>query len=208
MTAASVFSVVGKFLLIFCGSSSSVCSGMATALAFKLVRLRDLHADSAAPAELICLICLSYASFMLAELGGLSGIVSALFSGAVSVTFVQHNLTPEGAALCKTAVKTLARFTETIVFLLIGTAALHAGSVERDTSATAAAEHAEAHAAASLARCTADASGCTVCAPAHDQIDVPSSLTIVLCLIARALGLPITPSTGRAARTKSQTSRR
>ena len=110
MTAASVFSVVGKFLLIFCGSLLvGVCSGMATALAFKLVRLRDLHADSAAPAELICLICLSYASFMLAELGGLSGIVSALFSGAVSVTFVQHNLTPEGAALCKTAVKTLDR---------------------------------------------------------------------------------------------------
>ena len=150
MTAASVFSVVGKFLLIFCGSLLvGVCSGMATALAFKLLRLRDLHADSAAPAELICLVCLSYAAFMLAELGGLSGIVSALFSGAVSVTFVQHNLTPEGAALCKTAVKTLARFTETIVFLLIGTGfwLYTLGSVERGpANATAAADHAEEHA--------------------------------------------------------------
>ena len=201
MTAASVFSVVGKFLLIFCGSLLvGVCSGMATALAFKLVRLRDLHADSAAPAELICLICLSYASFMLAELGGLSGIVSALFSGAVSVTFVQHNLTPEGAALCKTAVKTLARFTETIVFLLIGTGfwLYTLGSVERGpANATAAAEHAEAHARRVLSDtvAAADASGAAVCrAPAHDQIDVPFVvLTIVLCLIARAASVfPVT----------------
>ena len=50
-------------------------------------------------------------------------------------------LTPEGAALCKTAVKTLARFTETIVFLLIGTGfwLYTLGSVERGpANATAA----------------------------------------------------------------------
>lgn len=76
--------------------------------------------DEAAPAELVVLICLSYATFLLAEFAKLSGIVAALFGGSVSVIYVKRNLSPAGSKLCKTVVSGLAKFTETIVFLLIG----------------------------------------------------------------------------------------
>ena len=90
------------------------------ALFFKLVAFRALPEKEAAPAEMIILICLSYSTFLLAEYAGLSGIVAALFGGAVTVVYVQQNLSPAGAALCKTVISGLAKFTETIVFLLIG----------------------------------------------------------------------------------------
>ena len=38
--------------------------GMAIALLFKVVNMRSLPGSVAAPAELICLICLSYATFL------------------------------------------------------------------------------------------------------------------------------------------------
>ena len=121
LSAASIFGAVGSFCLIFLGSVGiGVIGGCAIALLFKLVNMRSLPASVAAPAELICLICLSYSTFLLAEYARLSGIVASLFSGAVCVVYVQRNLSVEGATLCKTTVRVLAKLCETIVFVLMG----------------------------------------------------------------------------------------
>ena len=106
---------------VFIGSISiGVFGGAAIALLFKLVQLRLLPPNVAAPAELICLVCLSYTTFLAAEYAHLSGIVASLFSGAVCVMYVKRNLSAEGAALCDTTVRMLAKFAETIVFVVIG----------------------------------------------------------------------------------------
>jgi len=85
-----------------------------------MTALRKLDAHAAPIAELICLICLSYATFLVAEYARLSGIVAALFAGAVCVMYVKKNLTEEGAALCVTVIHAVAKFAETIIFVLIG----------------------------------------------------------------------------------------
>ena len=123
LSAGPIFGAIGSFVLIFVGSVAiGAIGGMAIALLFKLVSLRSLSPSVAAPAELICLICLSYATFLTAEYARLSGIAASLFSGAVCVVYVQRNLSPEGAALCKTTVHVLAKLCETIVFVLMGCA--------------------------------------------------------------------------------------
>ncbi|KAL1523861.1 hypothetical protein AB1Y20_018780 [Prymnesium parvum] len=121
VTAGQLLGAVGSFCFIFIGSLAiGVLGGAIIALFFKIVAFRTLPEAEAAPAELIVLICMSYTTFLLAEFAKLSGIVASLFSGAIAVMYVQKNLSPAGAKLCKTIVKTLAKFTETIVFLLIG----------------------------------------------------------------------------------------
>lgn len=50
----------------------------------------------------------------------LSGIVASLFCGAVCVIYVKRNLTPAGAQLSDTIVRALAKFAETVIFVLIG----------------------------------------------------------------------------------------
>ena len=121
LSAGHIFGAIGSFCLIFGGSVLvGAIGGAAIALLFKLVNLRQLQPAVAAPAELIVLVCLSYATFLTAEYARLSGIVSSLFSGAVCVVYVRRNLTPEGAELCKTVVKTLAKLCDTIIFVLMG----------------------------------------------------------------------------------------
>lgn len=92
----------------------------AIALLFKVARLRSLPTHAASLSELICLICLSYSTFLVAEYARLSGIVAALFAGAVCVIYVKRNLSEQGAVLCTTVIRALAKFAETIVFVLIG----------------------------------------------------------------------------------------
>ena len=121
LPAGAFFGAFAKFCFIFLGSIAiGVLGGMMIALLFKLVNLRKFHGEHAAPAELICLVCLSYATFLAAEVANLSGIVAALFSGAVCVVYVQRNLSPEGAELCKTTVKGIAKLCDTIVFFMMG----------------------------------------------------------------------------------------
>ena len=169
---ADVAGAVGSFMLIFAGSCLvGVLGGTLIALFFKMTALRKLDAHAAPIAELICLICLSYATFLVAEYARLSGIVAALFAGAVCVMcasqspttshdlprphttshdlprslttsqdlsrspyvprptarrpptrrrYVKKNLTEEGAALCVTVIHAVAKFAETIIFVLIG----------------------------------------------------------------------------------------
>ena len=115
ISAGDVFKAVGSFCFIFAGSLAiGVLGGGTIALTFKLAGLRELPAHHAAPAELVLLIALSYATFLLAEYAHLSGIVAALFGGAVAVIYVKPNLTERGAKLCKTVVSALAKFSETI----------------------------------------------------------------------------------------------
>ena len=145
--ASQILAACGAFCLIFCGSVAiGVIGGMAIALLFKLVDLRTTAPSAAPPAELICLICLSYSTFLIAEYAPptlpplvtprplpltslgvpcgryarLSGIVASLFAGAVCVVYVRKNLSVEGAQLCKTSISALAKLCETVVFVLMG----------------------------------------------------------------------------------------
>jgi len=118
--AAAAGKVLGSFFLIFLGSIAiGVLAGFLIALVFKTFQLYRLH--DAASAELIVLICFSYAQFIIAEFAGLSGIVATLFCGLTTVIYGAKNMTPQGDKLCRTSVKVVARFTETIIFVLIGT---------------------------------------------------------------------------------------
>ena len=89
-------------------------------LLLKVSRLQTRPPEVAATAELVCIICLSYATFLVAEYARLSGIVAALFAGAVCVMYVKRNMTVQGAELSGTVIHALAKFADTAVFILIG----------------------------------------------------------------------------------------
>ena len=176
---------VGSFCFIFIGSLGiGILGGAAIALFFKLVGLFRMPAGEAAPAEMIVLVCLSYSTFLLAEYAGLSGIVAALFGGAVAVVYVQRNLSPAGAKLCKTVVSSLAKFTETIVFLLIGYGFwLYTLG---HTSTSIGVTHPEVRTAGSTTRESPPDSPCLP--PEVGQVS-PSfvALTIMLCILSRVV---------------------
>jgi NhaP-type Na+/H+ or K+/H+ antiporter len=205
-TVDHVFSAIGAFALIFCGSVAiGAIGGCAIALLFKLVNLRSLPGHEAAPAELICLVCLSYATFLTAEYARLSGIVAALFSGAVCAVYVQRNLSTEGAKLCKTAVKAIARLCETIIFVLMGygfwlyTIGGTPPSV-LSPGGNASGSHSHAHAAANAtsAPSVGGALRFDPCIPPDPAERVPMEpsfivLTLSVCLISRGASVfPLT----------------
>ena len=196
-TAAIVFESVGIFVFIFLGSLLiGAMGGMLISLVFKLSRMRTAgNPETSASAELICLVCLAYGVFLLAEISNLSGIVAALSAGAVTTIYVKHNLTPQGSALCMTVIRALARFTETIIFILMGCGFWIYLFAESDHATQQAAEHAHADASSASLLAPASPPSPSTCRESgfraeHENVDgYFVTLTIALCLLARALGV-------------------
>lgn len=195
-TAEIVFESVGIFIFIFLGSLLiGAMGGMLISLVFKLSRMRTAgHPETAASAELICLVCLAYGVFLLAEISNLSGIVAALSAGAVTTIYVKHNLTPQGSALCMTVIRAIARFTETIIFILMGCGFWIYVFAESDSAAQSSAHgsSADAHGGAHAPASPPSPSTCRESGfrAEHENIDgYFVVLTISLCLMARALGV-------------------
>ena len=141
---------------------------------------------------------------MLAEISNLSGIVAALSAGAVTTIYAKHNLTPRGAALCMTVIRALARFTETIIFLLMGCGFWIYMFAESDRAARESYEGGGgASGGGGGGASPALAEGAPASPPARSSVcrasgfDVEHAnvdgyfvvLTIALCLLARALGV-------------------
>uniref|UniRef100_A0A7S4AZ58 Cation/H+ exchanger transmembrane domain-containing protein n=1 Tax=Chrysotila carterae TaxID=13221 RepID=A0A7S4AZ58_CHRCT len=172
------FAIVGAFCLIFVGSIAvGIIAGLALAMSLKFLRLFELQ--NAAGAELILLVCASYSQFILAEICGLSGIVSTLFCGATAVIYASRNLSPSARELTEFSAALLARFTEIIIFILIGFGFCLYTFAERQTHEI---RDALLQANPQVESCDPDAGGSHLGAAFV-------GLTLLLCLVSRACAI-------------------
>ncbi|QQP37782.1 Sodium/hydrogen exchanger, partial [Caligus rogercresseyi] len=112
----ALFTTLFDFVRIFSGSIllGALC-GILTALVTKYTRLRE-----APLLETSLFALMSYVSYLMAEVSGLSGIVSVLFCGIFQAHYTFHNLSDESKCRSKQLFETLNFLTENFIFCYIG----------------------------------------------------------------------------------------
>lgn len=111
---------IGEFLVGFL--YDSVCSpvlgmglGILSAMMFKYVDMRET-----ALLELCLYVLIMYVPFLLAEMLGLSGIVTILFTGTTARSYVVPNLSPTTAHNANNLFRLASHLAETSIFLELG----------------------------------------------------------------------------------------
>ncbi|KAI9175833.1 monovalent cation:H+ antiporter, CPA1 (nhx1) [Blastocladiella emersonii ATCC 22665] len=108
--------LLGVFVLVFAGSLAiGVGIGLAAAL---LLKHTDLHRFPGCEACLVSL--LAYTAFLLAQAGGLSGIVSLLFAGITLKHYAYENMSRRSQLATTSLFATLSQLSETFIFIQLG----------------------------------------------------------------------------------------
>lgn len=114
--AGALFKSIGSFVGIFLGSFILGCvMGIITALLMKFSKLREFPL-----LETAMFIIMSYGTFVLAELMGLTGIVAVLFVGIMQSYYTYINLSHESRRRTKEVFELLNFFAENFVFSYMG----------------------------------------------------------------------------------------
>ncbi|XP_071746094.1 sodium/hydrogen exchanger 6 [Lepeophtheirus salmonis] len=112
----ALFTTLLDFFRIFVGSIIlGALSGALTALVTKFTRLKEYPL-----LETSLFSLMSYGSYLMAEVSGLSGIVSVLFCGIFQAHYTFHNLSEESKRRSKQLFETLTFLTENFIFCYIG----------------------------------------------------------------------------------------
>jgi len=110
--------IVFEFTVSFVGSFVvGVAIGLLSSLLFKYTQFDKYHT-----LELVLLVLYSYASYLLADGLGLSGIVSILFCGVVMAHYTYHNLSPQAQKFSSKLFKVVSSLSEMFVFAYLGLA--------------------------------------------------------------------------------------
>lgn len=112
--------VIGEFIIIFFGSLAlGIFSGAASAIMFKVV---DMTTDSETLELSLYLLVVGYFPYFMAELLGMSGIVTILFTGIAAKRYTVLNLSQKTASDAESIFKVAAYLAETSIFLYLGLA--------------------------------------------------------------------------------------
>ncbi|XP_060197856.1 sodium/hydrogen exchanger 2-like [Lycium barbarum] len=113
--------LVGNFLYLFASSTIlGVAAGLLSAYIIKKLYFGRHSTDR----EVAIMILMAYLSYMLAELFGLSAILTVFFSGIVMSHYTWHNVTESSRVTTKHAFATLSFIAEIFIFLYVGMDAL------------------------------------------------------------------------------------
>lgn len=86
--------------------------------------MTDWLLESSLLQELSVIALLSYLSYLLADVSGLSAILALFVCGVVVSHYALHNVSPEGRHATMTGFKTAAYLAEGIIFIYVGMDAL------------------------------------------------------------------------------------
>ncbi|KAK7277874.1 hypothetical protein RJT34_22893 [Clitoria ternatea] len=112
---------LGNFLYLFITSTMlGVLTGLLSAYIIKKLYIGRHSTDR----EVALVMLMAYLSYMLAELCGLSGILTVFFCGIVMSHYTWHNVTESSRITTKHAFATLSFVAEIFIFLYVGMDAL------------------------------------------------------------------------------------
>jgi NhaP-type Na+/H+ or K+/H+ antiporter len=112
---------VGNFFSLFI---SSTLLGIAVGLISAYVVKKLYFARHSTDREVALMILMAYLSYVMAEVLGLSGILTVFFCGIVMSHYTWHNVTQSSRVTTKHAFATMSFIAETLIFLYVGMDAL------------------------------------------------------------------------------------
>ncbi|BFG37019.1 hypothetical protein CerSpe_232930 [Prunus speciosa] len=121
ISALTALKLLGTFLYLFFTSTAlGIAAGLLSAYIIKTLYFGRHSTDR----ECALMMLMAYLSYMLAELMGLSGILTVFFSGIVMSHYTWHNVTENSRITTKHAFATMSFIAETFIFLYVGMDAL------------------------------------------------------------------------------------
>ncbi|XP_057855358.1 sodium/hydrogen exchanger 1 isoform X2 [Cryptomeria japonica] len=118
MAALKLF---GNFIyLILTSTALGIAAGLLSAYIIKKLYFGRHSTDR----EIAIMLLMAYLSYMLAELGNLSGILTVFFCGIVMSHYTWHNVTQSSRITTRHAFATMSFIAETFIFLYVGMDAL------------------------------------------------------------------------------------
>ncbi|KAG0449494.1 hypothetical protein HPP92_027341 [Vanilla planifolia] len=121
LDAVIVLKLVGNFFYLF--ATSTFLGAMAGLLSAYIIKKLYFGRHST-DREVSLMMLMAYLSYMIAELLGLSGILTVFFCGIVMSHYTWHNVTESSRITTKHVFATLSFITETFIFIYVGMDAL------------------------------------------------------------------------------------
>ncbi|CAI5537073.1 unnamed protein product [Closterium sp. Naga37s-1] len=121
LSLATLLNVLSDFLYLF---TASTMLGVALGLLSAYVMKTLYFSSHATDREIALMALMAYASYILAEVLRLSGILSVFFAGIVMSHYTWHNVTESSRVTTKHAFATMSFIAETVIFMYVGMDAL------------------------------------------------------------------------------------